>query len=116
MHIKHHVGHLPDEDCTPERRALPRDNPSLDYMDYNADCPFCGVENTLVAVIRTVYSQVPLHTDGYIVSEGRIDENVVEQVTCSECRNVVGSYHYFYHGEESGEECDCNEADEGGEV
>ena len=78
-----------------------------EYREYNADCPFCEVENTLIAKVSTIYGLVPLHNDGYEVSEGRIDGNELVEVTCSECGADVGSLHYFHHGAESGEECDC---------
>lgn len=85
-------------------------NPEVDRagpLSYNADCPFCEVEGSLVAVVRMVYEDVPLTSDGYSLGEVEPDEQVVEEVTCSECEADVGIDHYFNHGEESGEECDC---------
>ena len=79
----------------------------LAQRQWNADCPFCGGEGKLVAQVRTVYLTVPLHGDGYSLGEVEPDMQDVEEVTCSECRADVGSFHYFHHGE-GGEECDPN--------
>lgn len=88
---------------TTQQAEVAREGP----LSYNADCPFCEVEGSLVAKVRAVYLDVPLSEDGYSFTDVESDEEGVEEVTCSECNADVGYHHFLYHGEESGEECEC---------
>lgn len=89
---------------TPTGRA-PGKPPEPESL-YNAECPYCG-KSELVGIHSSINSEIPLNVDGFDSDEGNPVTGELFDVTCQACMKDVPVYHYFGHGEETGEECDC---------
>jgi len=59
----------------------------------NAQCPRCG-KQSLRATVTATYTNVPLHKDGYSLTEGTLQEDEIQEVTCLDCKEAVPVENY----------------------
>lgn len=60
----------------------------------NPKCPHCG-KQSLRAFVTATYTNVQLYKDGYSLTDGTLQEEEIQEITCLDCKEAVPVENYF---------------------